>query len=98
MTRMKGILHEDHCTFMIVHRSVRREKNVSVHSFGENQNTYFVFNKVFFFENRAVYEIMCKNNVEPNRPQILIGRMRIVCWKSEATNTFLEYVILIVFH
>jgi len=30
----------------------------------------------FFFENRAVYEIMWKNIVEPDRPQMTIWRMR----------------------
>jgi len=57
MTRMKGILHADKCTFMIVHHSVRREKNVSDRSFRENQTTNFMFNEVFsssfFFENRV---------------------------------------------
>ena len=35
----------------------------------------------YFPENRAVYEIMTKNRVHPNRPQ----RMRFSCWISEAT-------------
>ena len=34
----------------------------------ENQNTYFVFKTLFFFENRAVYEIMWENIVERGRP------------------------------
>ena len=33
----------------------------------ENQNTHFI-SHIFFFENRAVYEIMWKNNVESGRP------------------------------
>jgi hypothetical protein len=37
----------------------------------ENQNTHFMFSD-FFSENRAVYEIMWKNMVEPDRPQITI--------------------------
>jgi hypothetical protein len=49
----------------------------------------------FFFENCAVYEIMWKNIVEPDRPQMTIWRMRIACWIPKATNTHLEYVILI---
>ena len=32
--------------------------------------THFMFNK-FFSENRAVYEIMWKDMVEPDRPQII---------------------------
>ena len=34
----------------------------------ENQNTYFMFNN--FMENRAFCEIMWKNIVEPDRPQM----------------------------
>ena len=51
----------------------------------------------FFFENHAVYEIMCKNGVEQDRPQMTIWRMRIACWVTKATNTHSEYVILIPF-
>ena len=46
---MKGILHEDQCTFMIVHRSAHREENVSDHKFRENQNLHFMFNNFFSF-------------------------------------------------
>jgi hypothetical protein len=34
-------------------------------SCGENENTYFIFNNFFPPENRAAYEIMWKNMVEP---------------------------------
>jgi len=37
-------------------------------------------------ENRAVYEIMWKNIVQPDRPQMAIWRMRIACWITEATK------------
>ena len=47
--------------------------------------TYFIL--IFFFENRAVYYIMWKNNVEPDRPQMKIWRMRMACWIHKATNT-----------
>jgi len=64
----------------------------------ENQNTHFVFNNFFFFfENRAVYEIMWKNIVELDRPQMTIWRIRIACWITKATNTHPEYVIPIAF-
>jgi hypothetical protein len=43
-----------------------------------------------FFESRAVHDI-----VEADRPQVIVWRMRIVCWISKATNTHSEYVILI---
>ena len=57
----------------------------------------------FFFENRAVFENMCKNIVERGRPQTKIWRIRIVCQITKATYTYThththsEYVILIAF-
>jgi hypothetical protein len=40
-------------------------------SCSEIQNTHFMFNK-FFPESRAVYTVMWKNKVEPNKPQMTI--------------------------
>jgi len=34
----------------------------------------------FSFENRAVYEIMWKNIVQSDRPQMTIWQKRISCW------------------
>jgi hypothetical protein len=49
---------------------------------------------VFFsLENRAVYGLMWKNMVEPDRPYITILHMRIACWITKATNTYSEYVM-----
>ena len=74
---------------MIISRSVLLiMRNVSDKSCTENQNTHFVFSN-FFSENRAVYEIMWKNMVEPDRPQI-IWRMRFAYWINKATNTHSE--------
>jgi len=61
-------------------------RNVSDKSCRENQNTHFVFS-IFFFENRAIYEIMWKNFVERGRPQMAIWRVRVACWITKATNT-----------
>jgi hypothetical protein len=63
----------------------------------EEIRTYILCSITFFPENRAVCEIMWKNNVEPGRPQMTIRRMRIACWITKATNTHSEYVILIDF-
>jgi len=41
---------------------------VSDKSCEENQYTHFTF-KNFFYKNHAVYEIIWKNMVEPDRPQ-----------------------------
>jgi len=50
-----------------------RMRNVSDKSCRENQNTYFVFSN-FFPEKGAVYEIIWKNIIEPDRPQMTIWR------------------------
>ena len=65
----------------------------------EKIKTHFVFSNFFFlFENRAVYEIMCKNIVEPDRPQMTIWRMGIACWITKATDAHSEYVTRCFFH
>jgi hypothetical protein len=48
--------------------------------------THFVLSNLFF-ENRAVYEIMWENIVEPGRSQMTIWRMRIACWIPKSANT-----------
>jgi hypothetical protein len=45
-------------------------RNVSGTSCSENQNTLLYVQQFFFFGNRAVYEKMWKNIVEPSRPQL----------------------------
>ena len=51
----------------------------------------------FFFENRALYEIMLKNIVQPDRPQMTMWRMRNACRIPKATDAYSEYIILIAF-
>jgi len=43
-----------------------------------------------FFESRAVHDI-----VEADRLQVIVWRMRIVCWISKATNARSDYVVII---
>jgi len=62
----------------------------------EKMKTHILYSITFFFENRAVYEIMRKNSAEPDRPQI-IWRMFITNWIPKAKNTYPRYVILIAF-
>jgi len=57
----------------------------------------FFAQKSFFSENRKVYEIMWKNIVEPDRPQMAIWRTHIACWIHKVTDTHSGYVILIAF-
>ena len=68
-------------------------RNVSDKVVQKNQNTHFIVNK--FFEIHAVYEIMWKNYVEPERIHMTIWRMCIACWIPKSTNIHSEYVILI---
>jgi hypothetical protein len=52
----------------------------------ENQNMYFMSSN--FSENHAVYEIMSKNIVDREGPQIVtIWRMRLEYWISKGTST-----------
>jgi len=71
-------------------------RSVSQTSCTDNQNTHFIF-KDFFSNNHAVYEIMWKNTVQPDRPQMAIWCMHIACCITMATNTHSEYVKLIAF-
>ena len=70
------ILHEDLRTYVIIYRSfLIGMKTFADNAVNKNQNTHFVF----FFQNRSVYEIKRKNKVQPDRQQIKIQRMRILC-------------------
>jgi len=68
-------------------------KNVSDKS--RREKTRVLCSITFFFENRTIFEIMLKNVVEPDRPQMTMWR--IACWIPLATNTYSAYVILIAF-
>jgi hypothetical protein len=67
--------------------------NVSDKICRENQNIRFIFFN-FFFENRTVYEIMCKNIVELDRTQMARWRTRIACWIPKGTNTHCQNIIV----
>ena len=89
---MTGTLHEDHNTFLVIPRSVLvRMRNVSDKNCTESKHTFYVQHTVF--ENCTVYEIMWKNTIKPDMPQMTIQRMRFACWIPQATNSHSEYVI-----
>jgi hypothetical protein len=71
-------------------------RNISDKSCRENQNTQFTFSNSLS-ENCAMYEVMWKNMVEPDRPEMTIWCMCIACWIHKPTNTHSEYEILL-FH
>ena len=98
-------LCKDSCTFLIVYRSfLLRRRNVSHKCYTDNQNSHFMSIKLFFL-NPAVYEIMWKNTVQTDRPQITIWRLCITCCITKYANkhththkhTHTKYVIIIVF-
>ena len=55
------------------------------------------FFQYFFFNNRAVFEIMWKSIVELGRPQMTIWRMRIACWIQKVIETQAACVMLAAF-
>ena len=59
--------------------------------------THILYSVTFFKENSAVCKAMCKNIVQPDRPQITIWRMRLACWIPKATNTDSEYLLHVEF-
>ena len=66
-------------------------KNVSHKSCRENRNTHFVFNKFFFSKIAPFCEIMWKNIVERDGPQMTIWHMRSACWIPKAKNALRIY-------
>ena len=58
-----GTLHEDLCTFMTRSRWI----HLWMRNFSDDQNIHFIFNN--YSKNHSIYEIMEKNNVQPERPQ-----------------------------
>jgi hypothetical protein len=69
MTIIKGTFPEDLCKCMVIYRYVfLRMRNISDRSCRGNQNARLMFCP--FSENCAVYEIIWKDMVEPDRPQM----------------------------
>jgi len=74
MTGITGILREDLGTFMIVFRLIfLRMRNILTKICLKNRNTFDI--QLLISENRAVYEIMWKNIVQLDRPQLAIWCM-----------------------
>jgi hypothetical protein len=67
-----GTLHEDQYTLLIISRSfLRRMKNVLETKFVEKIETHILYS-IAFFDNLAIYEIMWKNVLERDRPQLTV--------------------------
>jgi len=84
------------CTFMTISRwIILRMKMFQARVVKKIENTHCRFN-IFFSENRAFYEIMWRNTLEPDMPHDM-SRMRIAWEITKSTNTHSECVILIAF-
>ena len=62
--------------------------------FVEKVKAHILYSVTFFFWKRAVCEIMWKNTVKPDSPEMTIMLIRIACWITNATNIHSEYEIL----
>ena len=71
------------------HTWLRSQNDVFQTKFVEKIQTH-ILNSVPVFENRAVYEIMFKNFIEPDRVQMAEWRVRFSWWIPKATNTHSE--------
>ena len=72
MSKTTGTLHEDVFTFITISRLILLTvKNVSDTSRRKNLNTFFTFSN-FSFRKSCIYDIMCKNTVQPDRTQMTI--------------------------
>ena len=97
MTKIVGTLHGDVFTFTVISRLILLRMRNFTGKFVEKIKTRMLCSITFFFGNRSVYEIMWKNIVVPDRPQITIWRMRIAYWTRKTTDTHTEYETLIAF-
>jgi hypothetical protein len=75
LAKIKGTLHDDLRTFIRSCLILLRMTNDSDESCRENQNAFFCLT-LFPPENLAVYEIMWKCVVQPDRPQMTIQRRK----------------------
>jgi len=61
-----------HIYMIISYLIILGMRNVSDLSCRENQNTHFMLNFFLWFENNAVYELLWRNIVEPDRPHLTV--------------------------
>jgi hypothetical protein len=97
MTIITAALHEDVCTIIRVSRCILLTIiNIWDKICRENQNTHFIFNKFFFFLNRAFY-VEKYGTAGQATDDNVVRLIRFACRITNATNTQSEYVILIAF-
>ena len=93
----EGLMNNPVYIFDHISHSSLRMRNVSSGTCKKIKTHFTINNFYFFFENRTFYEIVWKNIVEPDMPQMTLRRMRIGCFKTRATEIRLEYLILFAF-
>jgi hypothetical protein len=88
MIRIADNFHGNQYTFMIISRPfLLRMRNVSDKILEKiKTHLYFMFNKIFFSENRVVYEIMRNNRAGQATDNNIKRRMRFACWIQKATT------------
>jgi hypothetical protein len=96
-------LHEDLFTYLIRYLNIHKTRNVSDRSCRENQNTHSMCNNIFFFfENRAVYEIMWKKygTARQVADDNIKRRKSFVCWKTKVVDIDrnVQYLGLLLFN
>ena len=91
--------YEDQYTFMIISQLIiLKMREFSDKTCGEIPNTNSMLSNFFFFyENRAVYEVMWENMVDWGRSQMTTWHIHIACHIPNATNAHSECVMLITF-
>jgi hypothetical protein len=67
-TKITGNLREELCTFMIISCRILLWVRYVSGKVVEKIKTHILDSIMFFFQNRAVYEIMWKNVIEPDKP------------------------------
>ena len=63
---------EGQCKFMVIFQRNLKMRRIADRRYRENQNIRFMFDKIFFPENHAVYGVMWVNMVQTNKPQMMI--------------------------
>ena len=93
LTEIKFTVPEDLFALIMPHRILLNENFFQTNDV-EKIKLHTLFSNLFS-KNRAVCEIIRKNIVEPDRPQMTIWRIQIVCCIPKATSTHSEYVIFV---
>jgi len=99
LTILIGTLCEDLCTFMITSRCILLILTDVSDKIVKEIKTHILRSVTFFSENRVVCGIMKKTpgKAAQATDDNITWRMHIACWKSKATKSLSEYVLLIAF-